>query len=90
MYQTFLMYLMILTIDGLIKSLQTISRLLKGTNYNAYTMVDDYSHMINVEWKERACGNRPAIISEDTAPLLDDVERDYKGEKGKDYYRGGI
>lgn len=81
---------MIKLIDGVIKSLQTISRHLEYSNDSGYKYVDSYYGMIRTERDQRACGNRPAIISEDTGPMLDDIERGYKGEKGKDYYRGAV
>ena len=82
---------MIKIIDGMIKSLQEISRHLKGHNQNAYRWLDQTVDMLEVERKQRACGNRPAIISEDTIPCPDyDVVKSYTGEKGKDYWRGSV
>ena len=82
---------MIRLIDGVIKSLQTISRHLKGRNENAYRYCDNIIGMVETERKERADGCRPAIISEDTKPFIDnDVDCNYKGEKGPNSFRGSV
>ena len=80
---------MIKSIDGAIASLQKISRYLKGANQNAYRWIDNNNNIVEAERKIRACGNKPAIISEDTYPYLDD-QKEYSGEKGSDMYRGAV
>lgn len=81
--------MMIKAIDGVIKSLQTISRFLEYSNDSGYKYVDSYYEMIRTERNQRAYGNRPAIISEDTSNKTNDING-YCGEKGKDYYRGAV
>ena len=82
---------MIRIVDGIIKSLESISRYLKYNNMTAYRYSDNYIGMVETERKERAENNRPAIISEDTrARPDDDVDPAYSGSKGEDFYRGSI